>query len=205
MRVLRSAPAWLAASLLCLLGSCGGGGGGGGGDGPPFVFEWLATVAEIVDGNGDPATMPGVQVGDSMRATIEYDPEDFGPADVFEGGGFVVATYTAPDGLVMTYEFSSGGIFTKEVTEASVGDGSFDQFNWEGGDFGGLLFQVNDFASGSLSAPFPADFAALQSDLIEAFATLEPTGNERVEFPAPDAADAREVRLSTTLFQIVED
>lgn len=143
------------------------------GAGPTFTFEWTGTVEKIEDGFGDPATLAGVNVGDSFVATVAYETAGFGPGVNVSGDGL---DYAAPPGLQMTYLFSSGGVFNKDVTAVRARDGgTFDQWNWKGGDFGGLLFQANDWSDSSFDLLLPVSFGDMHTLFLSTLSNFSPS------------------------------
>jgi hypothetical protein len=194
----------LALACVATVG-CGGGGDGEGGGGagtplPPFTFRWFAVVDSITDGDSLPATMVGVQVGDVLVAHVDYDPAAFAAGVNVSGDGL---DYGAPAGLLMHYAFTSGGQFTKVISDVRVRDGgSFDQWNWDGGDFGGLLFQLNDPSDAAFTLPLGAQFATSHAQFRAAVANFD-FGGAPLVFPAPADADVRNIELSVTGFVLL--
>jgi hypothetical protein len=151
-----------------------------------FTFKWTGIVERIVAGYyyDEPATLAGVNVGDSFVATVTYDTAAFGPGVNVSGDGL---DYAAPAGLQMTYQFESGGVFTKDITDvrarkyvATTGWG-YCQWNWDGGDFGGLLFQANDWSHTAFDPPVPESFDEMHTLFLNTLSMFE--GGGRLEFP----------------------
>ncbi|MFC1657200.1 PEP-CTERM sorting domain-containing protein [Candidatus Moduliflexota bacterium] len=137
-----------------------------------YTFEFSGTVGEIHDGFDDPATLPDVSVGDSFSAWVTYDTSMFGPGVNVIGDGL---DYAAPLGLQMTYQFSSGGLYTESISAVRARDASLsDQWNWKGGDFGGGLFQANDFAGTSFTSPLPTSFDDMHTLFLSTFTNFSP-------------------------------
>jgi hypothetical protein len=197
----RVAVRWAVLALASLGAAPGCGSGSGSGDQQPFTFLWFGTVTEIVDGNLMPAAMAGVQVGDAIVARVDYDPALFADGLVVDDG----REYAAPAGLVMTYEFSSGGRFTRDVTGVSLRDpGAFDQVNWLGSDLGGLLFQLNDPSDTGLSLPFEIQFSIVHAEFADAAANFASNGTN-LDFPAGDADTDRRISMDATSFQLISN
>lgn len=193
-------------TLLCLVSAgCGGSGGGGGGGGggaplPPFTFRWTATVDAVTDGNGAAALLAGVQVGDVLTAEVNYDATLFLDGVNVSGDG---RDYAAPAGLLMSYAFASGGRFTKEVTYVRARDGgTYDQWVWAGGDFGGQLLQLQDPSDVSLSLPLVIQFPTVHAQFRATLANFQ-SPSAILEFPAALATDVRHIGLTVTGFVIL--
>jgi hypothetical protein len=165
-----------------------------------FTFIWTGTVERIEDGYGNPATVPGVSVGDAFMATVEYSPEEFGPGVNVIGDGL---DYAAPAGLEMEYSFFSGGVFTKDITAVRARDGgTFDQWNWKGGDFGGLLFQCNDFTDSSWDLPLPVSFPEMHTLFLATISNFEASEGNSLGFPAATPEDMRRIFFENQVFSI---
>jgi hypothetical protein len=171
------------------------------GAGPTFTFEWTGTVSDIRDGFFVSATMAGVNVGDSFVATATYDTASFGPGVDVVGNGL---DYPAPPGLQMTYHFESGGVFNKDVTAVRAQDpGTFDQWNWNGGDFGGLLFQANDHSDSSFDLPLPTSFGDMHTLFLSCLSNFSPlAGNGKLGVMTGVPEDDRFVYFSDEEFSI---
>lgn len=157
-----------------------------------YVFTWSATVEEITDGDYFPATLAGVNIGDTMTATVLYDPAAFGPGVVVTSDGL---DYAAPAGLQMTYSFTSGGLYAHEVTGVRARAAAIeDQWNWKGGP-GGLLFQLNDFSRSSYTTPLPTSFVEMNAMFLGAMANFDDTGNDMLRIAADDPEDWRIVQF----------
>jgi hypothetical protein len=88
-----------------------------------------------------------------------------------------VLDYPAPPGLQMTYQFESGGVFSKDITAVRAAkDVGNSQWNWNGGDFGGLLFQANDFTATSFELPLPEVFDDMHAQFLSSLSNFEPLG-----------------------------
>jgi len=170
------------------------------GAGTTFTFEWTGTVSDIQDGFFDPATMAGVNVGDSFVATVTYDTASFGPGVDVVGNGL---DYPAPPGLQMTYHFESGGFFNKDVTVVRAQDpGVLDQWNWKGGDFGGLLFQANDDSDSSFDLPLPASFGDMHTRFLSYLSNFSPLTHNHLGVMTGDPSTDRFVSFSDQEFSI---
>jgi len=157
-----------------------------------YVFTWSAMVEEITDGDYLPATLAGVNIGDTMTATVVYDPATFGPGIHVVGDGL---DYAAPAGLQMTYSFTSGGLYAHEVTGVRARAAAIeDQWNWKGGP-GGLLFQLNDFSRSSYTTPLPTSFVEMNTMFLGALANFDDTGNDTLRIAADRAEDWRIVQF----------
>jgi len=119
-----------------------------------FQFTWNAVVNGTYNEFYSPTTIPGINVGDQMVATITYDPLAFGPGTLLSGIG---RRYAAPLGLTIDYDFTSGASFSKPVLSVSAFDYTFDQVNWEDPDQL-ILFQGNDYSSALFTTVPPASF-----------------------------------------------
>ena len=158
-----------------------------------FTFEWMGTVTEIVDGNNDPAAIPGVGIGDVMTATVTYDPADFGTGIDVTGDGL---DYAAPAGLQLQFQFSTGGRFSDNITGVRARDGgAFDQWNWNGGQGGGLLFQANDFSDSSFDLPLSTSFVDVHDLFLNTLSNFSPSGGNRFQIVAVNPADSRVVTI----------
>ncbi|MEN6337511.1 MAG: hypothetical protein ABFE01_24930 [Phycisphaerales bacterium] len=65
--------------------------------------------------------LPGVNVGDTMTTSLLYDPAAFRTGVNVSGDGL---DYPAPAGLQMTCSFTSGGVYTDDVTAVRARDGT---------------------------------------------------------------------------------
>ena len=165
-----------------------------------FTFIWTGTVERIEDGYGSPVTVPGVTIGDAFTATVEYSPDEFGPGVNLVGDGL---DYAAPAGLEMEYSFFSGGVFTKDITAAQARDsGTFDQWNWLGGDFGGVVFQCNDFTDSSWDLPLPLPFAEMHALFLATISNFEAADGNKLGFPAATPEDERWIFFENQVFSI---
>lgn len=192
----------LALILLCPLGCGGGGGGDPGNPQLPFRFEWVGTVADIEDGSGAPAVLPDVNVGDTFVATLDYDPADFGDGvDVTSDG----LDYDAAAALTMTFEFSSGGVYTREVNSVRARSAStLDQWNWKSD--GSLVFQANDTTNSSYELPLPTSFPFMHTLFVNASDLLIPSSGNSLDLfveAAPD--DRRRISFGNQLYQVIEN
>jgi len=169
----------------------------------PFTFEWSATVTQIEDGSGSPASMAGVGVGDELVAYVTYDTDDFAAGVNVSGDGF---DYAAPANLQMAYSFESGGSFVEDVTAVRARDGgSFDQWNWKGGGFGGLLFQANDFSDASWDLPIPSSFGAMHDLFLATRSNFEASAGNTFRVVTGDPLTSRIVALGDPSFSIVPE
>jgi len=169
----------------------------------PFTFEWSATVTQIEDGSGAPASMAGVGVGDELVASVTYDTDDFAAGVNVSGDGF---DYAAPANLQMAYSFESGGSFVEDVTAVRARDGgAFDQWNWKGGGFGGLLFQANDFSDASWDLPIPSSFGAMHDLFLATRSNFEASAGNTFRVVTGDPLTSRIVRLGDPSFSIVPE
>jgi hypothetical protein len=142
-----------------------------------YEFNWNATVDSVKDNSNNDATLAGVSIGDLMTATVTYDTLTFGLGTSVTTDGL---DYAAPSELQMSYYFDSGGVFSKDITAVRARDGGdFDQWNWRGGDFGGLLFQANDFSDASFELPLPASFDSMHDLFLNSISAFSAsTGNQ---------------------------
>lgn len=124
----------------------------------------------IVDDHYDPALLEGVEVDDWFVATVTYDTTAFGPGVEVVGDAL---DYPAPPGLQMMYHFESGGIFFKDITVVRTTKSvTNSQWNWKGGDFGGLLFQANDISATSFELPLPVMFDDMHTQFLDSLSML---------------------------------
>lgn len=157
-----------------------------------YVFTWSAMVEEITDGDYLPATLAGVNIGDTMVASVVYDPTAFGPGVVVTSDGL---DYAAPAGLQMTYSFTSGGLYAHDVTAVRARAAAMeDQWNWNGGP-GGLLFQLNDFSRSSYTTPLPTSFVEMNAMFLGTLANFDDTGNDMLRIAADNPEDWRIVQF----------
>jgi len=140
-----------------------------------YRFTWTGTVEEIWDEDTlSDATPAGVNVGDTMVASVLYDPDGFAAGADVTSDGF---DYTAPSGVQMIYSFTSGGLYAHDVTAVRARDGgSLDQWNWKGGP-GGLLFQLNDHSDSSFTLPLPDSFADMHALFLSTLSNFDPSDN----------------------------
>jgi hypothetical protein len=169
-----------------------------------YTFEWTGFVERIEDGWGEPAPLTGVDLDDWFVATVTYETTAFGPGVDVIGDGL---DYPAPPGLQMTYQFESGGVFSKDITAVRArkyvpptGLG-YCQWNWNGGDFGGLLFQANDWTHSAFDLPAPVLFDEMHTLFLGTLSMFEPaSGNHLGVNVGPD--DDRMVFFKVQSFSI---
>lgn len=110
-------------------------------------------------------------MGDTVSASVQYDPADFGPGvDVISDG---LDYAKSPASLWMWYAFSSSSTTTygESVTSVRARDGgAFDQWNWQ--SEGDLLFQQNDYTDSSWDLPLPSSFEDMHDLYVDAFLKL---------------------------------
>jgi hypothetical protein len=142
-----------------------------------YTFEWTGTVSATVDGFYDPVTMPDVSVGDSFTASLTYDTSSFGPGvDPFGDG--TILDYAAPAGLQMTFQFESGGNYSRDIYEVRTADhGAHDQWNWNGDKYGtgvgtNPLSQLNDYSDSSWELPLPISFEEMHTLLLSSISNF---------------------------------
>lgn len=169
-----------------------------------YTFEWTGSVESIEDGYGEPATMEGVSVGDSFVATVTYDTADFADGIPETSDGL---DYAAPAGLQMTYQFASGGVFTKDITAVRarkyVSNGwGYCQWNWKGGDFGGLLFEANDWSHSAFDLPLPDSFDEMHTLFLNELLLFEPSGGNYLGFWTGNLEIERDVSFMDQTFSV---
>ena len=146
-----------------------------------YMFEWTGFVEMIEDIFGLPAPLDGVNVDDWFVATVTYDTAAFGPGVVVIDD---ILDYPAPAGLQMTYQFESGGVFSKDISAVRAAKqlvgATKDQWNWKGGDFGGLLFQANDWLSASFTPDFPTEFDVIHAQFLSSLSNFEPSSGNHL-------------------------
>jgi hypothetical protein len=148
-----------------------------------YQFTWTGTVDGIVG----PA-LPGVSVGDMMVASLLYDPATFGTGVNVSGDGL---DYPAPAGLQMNYSFTSGGVYTNDVTGVRARDGgSFDQWDYTGGP-SGLLFQLNDSSDSAWTLPLPSSFTDMHALFLSKFSNFASVDDMTVELLGNDSSGLR--------------
>lgn len=152
-----------------------------------YQFTWTGTVDDITG----PA-LPGVSVGDTMTASLLYDPAAFGTGVNVSGDGL---DYPAPAGLQVTYSFTSGGVYADDVTAVRARDGgSFDQWNYKGGP-GGLLFQLNDSSDSAWTLPLPTSFVDMHALFLSKLSNFAPIDEMTVELLGNDSLGLRMVEI----------
>lgn len=143
-----------------------------------YKFEWTGFVERIEDSSGNPAELLGVYVDDMFVATVTYDTTAFGPGVYITSD---VLDYPAPPGLEMIYQFESGFSFFKDISAVRVGK-TLDkhQWNWKGGDFGGLLFQANDWTHSAFNLPLPVLFDEMHTLFLGTHSMFEPSSGNHL-------------------------
>jgi len=152
-----------------------------------YQFTWTGTVDEITG----PA-LPGVNVGDTMTASLLYDPAAFGAGVDVTGDGL---DYPAPAGLQMTYSFTSGGVYADDVTAVRARHNtSSDQWNYKGG-VGGLLFQLNDPSNSSWPSSLPTSFVDMHDLFLTKLSNFATVDEMTVELLGNDSLGLRLVEI----------
>ncbi len=162
----------------------------------PFTFQWTGLVELIEDGNlpPNPITPTGISVGDTMVATLTSDTAGFGSGVAVTADGL---DYTAPVGLEMIFEFSSGGTYSRGITYARARDASipssFDQWSW-GLDNGSSII-MQDSSGGSFVAPLPVSFDEMLSKFIDNFSSFAADDYLNLTEPSPASDDEGSVKF----------
>ena len=137
-----------------------------------WLLEWGGTVTEIKDGAGADVSWGPVTVGDTVSASLRYDPATFDPGVGVTGDGLDYGKW--PGTLWMEYSFSSTPtVYAHSVTSVRARDGGdHDQWNWISGD--DLLVQQNDHDDSSWDLPLPSSFEDMHDLYVNAFSKLMP-------------------------------
>ncbi len=112
--------------------------------------------------------------------------------------------YAAPAGLQMSYSFTSGGLYTNDITcvRARV-NGSRDQWNWKGGP-GGLLFQFNSSSNAAWDETPPSSFADVHDLFLSYYSDFSLVIPAGVQLTGDDAYGVRYLMLDFTSWSDVQ-
>ena len=193
---LKMNPSILRKFFASLLGIALGGAAAGPLHASPYLFQWTGTVSMVTGGPDDPnPTVPGIAIGDTMVATLRYDPLDFG-AGIFQSVGY---GYDAPAGLEMHFDFSSGGAFTRAVASfGAYDDTHFDQIDWFDAN-SNVLFQGNDFSGNSFSAIPPPSFVDANALVASLLSDFEPSDGNHLSIGHTDVLFANQHATITSV------
>jgi hypothetical protein len=141
----------LALSLVCCSGLAEAG---------LYTFTWTGVVIGILDSNYYLLpSYPGINIGDTYLNSTTYETTAFGAG--VDVGGFG-RQYAAPAGLQMHHNFSSGGVFDRNISEVQVLDLylSNDLWNWvnQNQATNKGVFQAVDSSTTSFALPLPSSF-----------------------------------------------